>query len=78
MKEIGFLHQRPGKATPRMAGKGIVGFFATQEEKTSIQGAADDRGITVAELLRRIANGKIHLTDTAGGGDGMITRSDTT
>ena len=49
------------KATPRDPSKRMVGFFATPEEKEGLQDAAKDRGITLAELLRQIATGKIPL-----------------
>lgn len=49
------------KPTPRKQSKRLVGFFATPDEKQGLQDAATDRGITVAELLRQIAVGKIPL-----------------
>ena len=49
------------KLTPRDPSKRMVGFFATPDEKQGLQDAATDRGITVAELLRQIATGKIPL-----------------
>ena len=54
---------RPNKATPRAEGKSLIGYFGTTEEKEALKDAAKDRGITLAELMRRIATGAIALVD---------------
>jgi hypothetical protein len=44
-------------ASQREKSKKLLGFYATPEEKKALQDIAKARGISVAELLRRIANG---------------------
>ena len=39
----------------------MMGFYATPDEYEAIVQAAEDRGISVAELLRRISKHKIRL-----------------
>jgi hypothetical protein len=49
-------------ANQRKKTKKLVGFYASPEEKASLEEAAKARGLTLSELLRLIANGTIKLT----------------
>lgn len=48
-------------ANQRDKSKKLVGFYASPEEKSAIEAIAKERGISVAELLRRIALGTLKV-----------------
>lgn len=49
-------------ANQRDKSKKLIGFYTNPEEKKAIEAVAKARGISVAELLRGIANGTIKLS----------------